>query len=319
MVKPCERREVIDYWYEDKGLSINRACSLIGMSRSVYKYKSKLDDEVIKQALKKLAEQLPTRGFDCYFGRLRNEGYKWNRKRVLRVYRQMGLKHRIKRRKRRISRNPERLSQPIYPDYRWSMDFMSDALDNGRKIRILNIIDDYNREALWIGIAHSCPSEGVIRALEILDMEGRRPEKIRLDNGPEFISTKLIQYTATIGIELEFIEPSSPAQNAYIERFNRHYREDVLDAYAFDSIESMQIISEKWRDEYNNRHSHGSLKGMSPIQFKHSRGKDNFSSESVKAKMNDELTHTTTQSSALTDSSENIENATKGLNLILLT
>jgi len=300
-------------------MSISRACSLVRMSRSVYRYESVKDDSEIEKKLTELAELLPTRGFDNYYQRIRNEGKGWNRKRVLRVYRNLGLSRRNKRKRRLPNRDPLHLSQPIYANEVWSMDFMNDSLESGRKVRILNIMDDYNREALWIDPQYHYPGEKVVAALEVLAMDRGLPRYIRVDNGPEFICKAIAEYVADKPTEMMYIEPGKPMQNAFIERFNRLFREDVLDAYIFSDINQLRILSRKWQEDYNKSHPHQSLKGLSPIQFKHLRDKGNISSESVKAEMNDEPNYRLTQSSALIDSPEMIDLVSKSLNEVLLT
>jgi putative transposase len=149
----------------------------------------------------------------------------------------------------------------------WSLDFMSDSLSNGRAIRTLNIMDDYNREALWIEVDTSLPAERVIRVLENLLLWRAVPKQIRMDNGPEFISKRLENWAKEKQIELLHIQPGKPAQNAYIERFNRTFREDVLDAYLFDNLEEVRLIAEHWLEEYNTIRPHEALQGLSPRQF----------------------------------------------------
>ncbi len=259
-------------------------------------YKSSKDDTELIEKLNDLADQLPTRGLDEYVGRLRNQGYPWNRKRIYRVYKMLRLEKRRKRKRRLPSRNPETLSVPRKPNECWSMDFMSDALQSGRRIRVLNIIDDFNREALWVDAQYSYPSEFVIRALQNLEIDRGLPCKIRVDNGPEFISIKLNKYCEQKGIKLEYIKPGKPTQNAYIERFNRHFREDVLDAYLFASLSQVNIICAKWQDDYNDNHPHRSLGHKSPKVFKELFVKENIYSESVKAKMNGSVEPALTES-----------------------
>src|SRR5438093_4419456 len=144
---------------------------------------------------------------------------------------------------------------------------MSDALSNGRTFRTLNIIDDFNREALWIEVDTSLPAERVVRVLEqLLDWRGK-PTRIRMDNGPELISKRLEQWAKEKQIELLHIQPGKPAQNAYIERFNRTFREDVLDAYLFDDLNEVRIIIECWLEEYNTLRPHEALQGLPPRQY----------------------------------------------------
>lgn len=276
-------------------MSINRACSLVRLTRSMWYYETKKDDSELIDKLNDLASKLPTRGLDEYVGRLRSQGYPWNRKRIYRVYKMLRLEKRRKRKRRLPTRNPEPLSVPQSPNQCWSMDFMSDALENGRRIRVLNIIDDFNREALWVNAQYSYPSEFVIRALENLEVERGLPIKIRVDNGPEFISHNLKNYCERNGVILEHIKPGTPTQNAYVERFNRHFREDILDAYLFGSLQQVNILCDKWKLDYNDNHPHRSLGYRSPNAFKELYSKEIIYSESVKAKMNDSF-----QSPALT-------------------
>jgi len=258
-------------------------------------YRTNKDDSELIDKLNELAEQLPTRGLDEYVGRLRAQGYPWNRKRIYRVYKLMRLEKRRKRKRRLPTRSPKPLTAPNIPNSCWSMDFMSDALENGRRIRVLNIIDDFNREALWVDAQYSYPSEFVIRALQNLEVQRGLPKKLRVDNGPEFISHKLRKYCEEKGVQLEHIKPGTPTQNAYVERFNRHFREDVLDAYIFGSLQQVNIICDKWRNDYNDNHPHRSLGYKSPKAFKELYRKEIIYSETVKAKVNDSF-----QSSALT-------------------
>lgn len=239
----------------------------MGLPRSMWYYQSKKDDSEVVDKLSELAEQLPTRGFDEYYGRIRQQGYKWNRKRVLRIYRLMKLGLRRKHKKRLPARVKLPLSSPDEYLHTWSMDFMSDALADKRKIRVFNVIDDYNREALAIEAGLGFPSERVIRILNHLGEEIGLPKAIRVDNGPEFTSIKFQQWCKENRIEIKYIQPGSPTQNAFIERFNRYFREDVLDAYWFEDLEQLRAIMEKWRCDYNDNHPHKSLNGLSPRQY----------------------------------------------------
>lgn len=231
-------------------------------------YQSRKDDRQVIDKLTELAELLPTRGFDEYYERIRQQGLIWNRKRVLRIYRLMKLGLRRKHKKRLPSRIKHPLVIPMDYLNTWSMDFMSDALSDGRTIRILNVIDDYNREALAIEIGLGFPSDRVIRVLRHLGEEVGLPQRIRVDNGPEFTSRKFQQWCKDNRIEIRYIQPGSPTQNAFIERFNRYFREDVLDAYWFEDMDQLRIISEKWRYDYNQNHPHKSLGRLSPNQYK---------------------------------------------------
>ena len=231
-------------------------------------YISRKDDSELEAKLQELAEMLPTRGFDCYYQRLRAQGYSWGRKRVLRVYRNLRMQLRRKRKRRLPARHKAPLTLPIAANIIWSLDFMHDVLESGRKFRTLNVIDDYNREALAVEPEYSFPAEKVIHVMERLVEFKGKPSTLRVDNGSEFIAKTFRSWCSKQQIDIQYIQPGKPMQNAYIERFNRTFREDVLDAYIFEDLHQVKIIAEDWREDYNQNHPHGSLMGMSPIQFK---------------------------------------------------
>ena len=231
-------------------------------------YTSCRNDQIIIEKLQELADKYPTRGFDNYYGKIRLEGLKWNRKAVLRVYRYLNLKMRRKRRRRIPKRIKEALVVPHTLNQTWSVDFMSDSLVNGRRFRILNFIDDCNREALINEAYYSIPAEKLVERLKDLIRERGLPKTIRTDNGPEFISKSFRTFCEQNKITLKFIQPGKPAQNAYIERFNRTFREDVLDAYLFEDLLEVNALAFNWQINYNQNHPHKALKGMSPWIYK---------------------------------------------------
>jgi putative transposase len=149
----------------------------------------------------------------------------------------------------------------------WSMDFMSDALMSGRKFRVLNLLDDFNREALAIEVDTSLRAERVVRVLEQIIQWRGKPERIRVDNGPEFISGKLGLWCEERNIHLQFIQPGKPSQNAYIERFNGSFRRDVLDAYLFEDLQQVRMLADEWMNDYNHHRPHDALNGRSPIEM----------------------------------------------------
>jgi len=233
----------------------------------MYYYESVKDDSEVEEKLRYYAMNFPARGFPEYFKRIRKEGYKWNHKRVKRVYKKLQMSHRRKL-KRRIP-NPAKqvLLQPIKPNLTWSLDFMEDRLENGRKFRTLNIIDDYNREALAIEIGYSFPSISVIEMLtQVIEWRGK-PEELRSDNGPEFIAKAFEGFCENSGIDHVRIQKGKPTQNGYIERFNRTYREDVLDMNIFENLNQVREKTEEFILDYNNNHPHESLGNLSPIEF----------------------------------------------------
>ncbi len=212
----------------------------------MYYYRKRKDDTAVIEQLEILAEKHPTKGCNDYYHRIRNKGYTWNHKRIKRVYNNMQLNIRRKH-KRRL---PERIKQPLQQvaaaNQSWSMDFMQDSLLSGRKFRIFNVIDDFNREDLIHEIDTSLSSKRITRVLEQLISQRGKPVQIRSDNGPEFISNAIEEFCNTHNIHHHFIEPGKPTQNAYIERFNGTFRRDVLDAYLFESISEVKMIAESW-------------------------------------------------------------------------
>ena len=241
---------------------------MLNMSRSVYRYKAKPSaDKELQEQLLNLASRKPRWGFQKMFAYLRNQGYRWNHKRVRRVYRVLGLNLRVKPKKRLPVRQPQLLVAPAEANISWSLDFMHDSLANGRTFRILNIIDEFNREGLWIEVDISIPGARVVRVLDMLALWRGFPKQLRLDNGPELITQTLADWAAKHEVTLAFIQPGKPAQNAFIERFNRTYREAVLDAYLFHTIAEVQAITEDWLEEYNAIRPHEALGNVPPYQY----------------------------------------------------
>lgn len=239
----------------------------MNLARSIYSYQSHRNDRAVIDKLQELSEKRPTDGFWKMYLRIRRQGLLWNHKRIHRVYKLLNLN--IKRKVKR--RLPARILQPLEAvnevNISWSMDFMSDALQSGRKIRTFNLIDDFNREALAIEIDTSLPTERIIRVLQqVVEWRGL-PKRIRVDNGPEFISTKLGLWCEEQGIHLHFIQPGKPTQNAYIERFNGSFRKDVLDAYLFENIKQIRMLTDEWMEDYNFERPHDALGGRSPMDM----------------------------------------------------
>ena len=226
------------YVMHERGLSERQACRTVNLNRCTFRYQAQRpDDQEIVQELHHLAESQPHWGCRKMTDYLRNQVHRWNHKRIRRIYRDLGLNLHRKPKKRLATRTARALEVPVQSDQTWSLDFMSDSLSTGRTIRTLNIIDDYNREALGIEVDTSLPAERVVRVLEDLLLWRATPTQIRMDNGPELISQRLESWAKEKQIELIHIQPGKPAQNAYIERFNRTFREEVLDAYLFDNLE----------------------------------------------------------------------------------
>ena len=277
---------MVKFLLASHSLSISKACDIAGLSTSAWYYTPKRDDAELAAALMALRDRYPRRGLDVFYKRLRTAGHPWSRKRVHRVYTKLRMQIRKPLKNRLPSRDPKPLIAPAEPMVASSMDFMADALDSGRKVRVLNVIDDFNRESVWQEVQYSYPAQMVIRALEIVSLERGLPQRIRVDNGPEYISSALADYCAERGVELDFIEPGNPQQNAYVERFNRTFREDILDANALLSLQHAQALIDEWRADYNCTHPHSSLGDRSPLAYRQSHHKASVGDQFVKAEMN---------------------------------
>ena len=247
--------------------SVQRACSITGAPRSIYYYKSRKDDSAVIEALQQHVAKHYTHGFPKTFSYLRKAGLPWNHKRVYRVYKELKLNLRRKGKRRLPARVKQPLHQPTAINQVWSIDFMHDRLINGRAFRTFNAIDDYNREILAIEIDTSLTASRVIRTLEqVISFRGK-PAQIRMDNGPEFISHQFEHWCNEKQIRLQHIQPGKPMQNGYVERFNKTYRNDILDAYLFNELWEVKQLTEEFIEEYNERRPHESLNDLTPREY----------------------------------------------------
>jgi len=248
--------------------SCRKACKTVRISRTVYGYAAKpSQDEAVIAELERLAGKHPGYGFWKMNDRLKMEGHHWNHKKVYRVYTALKLNLRRRHKRRLPARQAIAISIPATPNRMWSLDFMTDTLYDGRKVRILNIIDDYNRQALAMEADISIPAKQVTYILERLVETHGKPVAIRTDNGPEFISHRLTDWCHRNRIQMQFIQPGKPVQNSLIERFNGSYRKEILDAYVFYSLDELRTITQEWMQQYNNERPHDALGGMTPTAY----------------------------------------------------
>lgn len=268
MVSPQAKREAVSHVMKAHELGVTRACGLIGISRSLYRYESKRpEDQELKARLCELATQKRRYGYRRLHVLLRREGWQINHKRTYRVYHDAGLMVRKRKRKRIAGVERQVKLPPLAPNTSWSMDFVSDGLVDGRRLRCLNIVDDFTKECLAIEVDTSLPGRRVVNVLQRLaDLRGL-PKSITVDNGPEFVSKVLDEWGYRHGLRLDFIDPGKPQQNAYIESFNGKFRDECLNEHWFLSMRHAREVIEDWRQEYNDVRPHSSLGYLTPSQF----------------------------------------------------
>jgi len=254
----------------EKRISQRKACRWVGLSRNAVMepVAVKEKDQALQDRVRQMAKRYKHWGLLKIHRKLRKQGETANHKRVRRLYRLAGLNLPRKLKKRL----PESVRQPLPKasgcNQCWSLDFMSDALTDGRKFRTLNVIDDYNREALGMDVDYSLPAQRVTRLLDRLVERYGKPERLRSDNGPEFISQTLQDWCAENRVILHWIEPGKPTQNAYIERFNGTFRREVLNANTFGSLAQVRRTADAWLVEYNTERPHQALQFMTPAEYR---------------------------------------------------
>ncbi len=254
------------------------------MNRSTMRYGTRRDDPVdLRTRLHELAQARPRFGYRRLHVLLRREGRIINHKRIYRLYRQEGLTVRRRKRKRVARGRRPILQAPTRINQRWSMDFMGDTLASGRTFRLLNVVDDFSRECLVIDAATSFPGARVVRALEELAEVRGLPAAIVIDNGPEFTSRALDEWAYRRKVELRFITPGRPIENAYVESFNGKFRDECLNEHWFLSLDEVRATVEDWRIDYNRHRPHSSLRDLSPEEF--------AAEAMIKAPMNSQQTY----------------------------
>ena len=271
-MKPAARRVAAQHVRERWAYSERRACGLISVARSTARYLVHgRSDAPVRTRLRELAVEKRRYGYRRLHVLLRREGVLVNHKCVERIYREEGLSVRKRKRKRAAGARAETWLQATQPDQRWSLDFVSDALCWGRKLRMLTVVDTYTRESLAIEVDTSLGGVRVARVLDqVISERGAVPGEIVMDNGPELTSRALDQWAYERGVRLRFIAPGKPQQNAYIESFNGKLRDECLNEHWFTSLYDAREKVETWRVEYNRERPHSSLQNRTPEEFRRS-------------------------------------------------
>jgi putative transposase len=270
-LRPPERREAASFLVAEQGIPVGRACGALGMCRSSF-YKTPQDrlerDAAVIQALQEMVKTHSRWGFWKCFDRMRLDGSTWNHKRVHRVYRELRLNQPRRTKKRFPTREPQPLGAPSMPNEIWSLDFMHDTLYVGRRFRVLNVLDEGVREALGIEVDTSLSAERVVRVMEQIKEWRGVPKAIRCDNGPELTAETFVDWCRSNEIEIRYIQPGKPNQNAFIERFNRSFRNEVLNAHLFEDLDQVREVVFTWMMEYNEIRPHDALGRVPPTQFR---------------------------------------------------
>jgi len=253
-------------------VSERRACKVLNQPRMTQRYKTKQPDRdnAMTEEIKQLAKKHKRYGYRMITAKLRQEGWIVNHKRVQRIWRKEGLQvpYRCKFKKAEgSSGNSCCVKKAEHINHIWSYDFISDQTDDGRRLKILTVLDEFTRESLAIEAGRSIRAKDVIAVLEYLFMIRVVPGYIRSDNGPEFIADKIRRWLSDNHVETLYIEPGSPWENGYIESFNGKLRDEVLDREVFHSVKEAKVLVESWRLEYNNHRPHSSLGYMTPAAF----------------------------------------------------
>ncbi len=246
-------------------VSARRACRLTGFSRSaLWRPRQGRDDRALRSRLRSLAASYPRYGCPTLHAMLKREGLVINAKRTRRLYREEGLQVRGRRR-RKLVRPRLPMPVPARLNQRWSMDFVSDQLADGRRFRVLNVVDDYSRECVLQVVDRSITGGRVARELHRLDRS--LPQTLVCDNGPEFTGKAMFFWAKDAGVKLHFIQPGKPTQNAFVESFNGKFREYCLNLHWFSSLGDARAIIDDWREHYNEVRPHRSLGNAPPKAF----------------------------------------------------
>jgi putative transposase len=267
-VKPAQKRAVTQFFRVGFRVSERRACHVAGVPRSSYRYRSVAADQTaLRLRLRDLAATRVRYGYRRLHILLRREGWRVNHKRIYRLYREEGLRIRVKRRKKLASASRLLPSPATKPLERWSLDFLTDGLASGRRFRVLTIVDNVSRVSPAIEVGVSLTGERVVAVLERLKGTIGRPERIAIDNGPEFISKALDAWAYHNSVQLEFSRPGKPTDNAFAESFNGRFRDECLNQHWFVSLEEVQQTVEAWRIEYNTERPHRALGQQTPAAW----------------------------------------------------
>jgi len=268
MVSPQAKREAVTMLMTERDFGVTRACGLISVSRSLYRYRSRRPDrDLLRARIGEIAASKRRYGYRRVHVVLRREGWQVNRKLTYRLYREAGLAVRRRKRKRIGPYERRPLPKPSVANLSWSMDFVSDGLADGRRLRCLTIVDDCTRECVAIEVDTSITGVRVRAVLQRLAETRGLPASITVDHGPEFEGQVLDAWAYSSSVRLSFIRPGKPNENAYIESINGKFRDECLNEHWFVTMAHARRIIESWRAEYNTERPHSSLGDLTPEEY----------------------------------------------------
>lgn len=267
MVKPASKKLIVTELIHYHHISERRACNLVRLSRTAYRYCHKQkDDHELRDRLKKLAADHSSYGYLFLHNMLKTEGLVINKKRTYRIYTEEGLQVRTKKRKK-LQRDRVPMPVPTKVNERWSMDFVSDQLSSGRRFRVLNVMENFTREMVGQLTSVSITGKQVARYLNQLSEQRQLPKVITCDNGTEFTSKAMFFWSEDKSVRLGFIQPGKPTQNAFVESLNGKFRNECLNRHWFKTLDEARMKIDSWREHYNNVRPHSSLGYIPPVEF----------------------------------------------------
>ena len=268
MVTPAARRKAVAHLCDAHRVSQRRACNVLQVDRSTVRYRSvRIDDAELRDAIKRVSRDRRRFGYRRIHVMVEREGYRVNHKKLRRIYREEKLQVRRRGGRKRALGTRRPMVLPDGPNQRWSLDFVSDAFTDGRRFRILTVVDDFTRENLALIADTSLSGLRVTRELDRVIAERGQPGTIVSDNGTEFTSMAILKWVQSTGIDWHYIAPGKPTQNAFIESFNGKLRDECLNETLFSSLAEARETLEAWQEDYNRYRPHSTLGNMTPREF----------------------------------------------------
>jgi len=268
VVTPDVKRKAVAHLIDRHQVSQRRACAVLQVDRSSIRYQSKRSDDTdLRQAIRRVAVERRRFGYRRINVMLQREGIHVNHKKLRRIYAEEKLQVRRRGGRKRALGTRRPMVMPDGPNQRWSLDFVSDAFTDGRRFRILTVIDDFTKESVALVADTSISGQRVTRELDQAIFERGRPGTVVSDNGTEFTSMAILKWVQETGVGWHYIAPGKPTQNAFIESFNGKLRDECLNETLFSSLPDAKYELAKWREDYNSCRPHSSIGNLTPKEF----------------------------------------------------